>query len=82
MADPIDHRNENIPERAVVIATVTTSEPDDGHLDEMRELLRTARVNTVGSMVQRRNRPDASTYLGSGKLDELKQYAALRRAPR
>ena len=29
---------------------------------------------------QRRNRPDASTYLGSGKLDELKQYAALREA--
>ena len=80
MADPIEHRNDNIPERAVVIATVTTSEPDDGHLDEMRELLRTARVNTVGSMVQRRNRPDASTYLGSGKLDELKQYAALREA--
>ena len=75
MADPIDHRNDNLPERAVVIATVTSPEPHDGDLDEMRELLRTARVNTVGTMVQRRNRPDAATYLGSGKLDELKEYA-------
>jgi GTP-binding protein HflX len=80
MADPIEHRNDNVPERAVVIATVASAEPNEAHLDEMRELLRTARVNTVGSMVQRRNRPDASTYLGSGKLDELKQYATLREA--
>ena len=41
----------------------------------MRELLRTARVNTVGTMVQRRRKPDPATYLGSGKLDELKQLA-------
>jgi GTP-binding protein HflX len=80
MADPIEHRNDNVPERAVVIATVASAEPNEAHLDEMRELLRTARVNTVGSMVQRRNRPDASTYLGSGKLDELKRYASLREA--
>ena len=62
MADPIEHRNDNVPERAVVIATVASAEPNEAHLDEMRELLRTARVNTVGSMVQRRNRTDASTY--------------------
>ena len=59
----------------MVIATVASAEPSDAHLDEMRELLRTARVKTVGTMMQRRARPDAATYLGSGKLDELKEYA-------
>ncbi len=59
----------------MVIATVASAEPSDAQLDEMRELLRTARVKTVGTMVQRRARPDAATYLGSGKLDELKEYA-------
>ncbi len=41
----------------------------------MRELLRTARVNTVATLVQRRHRPDRATYLGQGKLEELEQYA-------
>lgn len=59
----------------MVIATVASAEPSEAHLDEMRELLRTARVKTVGTMMQRRARPDAATYLGSGKLDDLKEYA-------
>ena len=45
-------------------------------LDEMRELLRTARVRTVGTLVQHRRRPDPRTYLGPGKLDELRELAA------
>ncbi len=45
-------------------------------LSEMRELLRTARVRTVGTLVQHRRRPDPRTYLGPGKLDELRELAA------
>ena len=41
----------------MVIATVASAEPSDADLDEMRELLRTARVKTVGTMMQRRARP-------------------------
>jgi GTP-binding protein HflX len=75
MADLIDHRTDDIPERAIIIASVSAPNPEDENLEEMRELLRTARVNTVGLMVQRRHRPDPATYLGSGKLEELKVYA-------
>jgi GTP-binding protein HflX len=41
-------------------------------LTELRELLRTSGVATVGELVQRREHPHPNTYLGAGKLDELK----------
>src|SRR5688572_10573959 len=44
-------------------------EPDD--LAELRELLRTAGVATVGELVQLRDRPHANLYLGPGKVEEL-----------
>jgi len=54
--------------------------PEGGEeqLDELRELLLTAGVVTVGAMVQRRDQPHPNTYLGPGKLDELK--AEIKRA--
>ena len=41
-------------------------------LDELRELLLTAGVATVGASVQHRDKPHPNTYIGPGKLDELK----------
>jgi len=45
-------------------------------LSELRELSRTALVEPVAEMVQQRNRPDQRTYVGKGKLEELKQEFA------
>jgi GTP-binding protein HflX len=45
---------------------------DEQGLAELRELLRTAGVAAVGEMVQRREQPHPNTYLGAGKLEELK----------
>ena len=57
-------------QRAFLIAAV----PDErqAELVELRELLKTAGVADVGSMVQRREHPHPNTYLGAGKLEELK----------
>jgi GTPase len=52
--------------------------PEGDDLSELRELLRTAGVDTVGELVQHRERPHANTYLGPGKVNELK--GALARA--
>ena len=52
--------------------------PEGDDLSELRELLLTAGVATVGELVQHRERPHANTYLGPGKVDELK--IALERA--
>jgi len=41
-------------------------------LPELEELLLTAGVAAVGELVQRRDQPDPNSYLGAGKLEELK----------
>ncbi len=47
----------------------------DGSSDQLRELaelLRTAGVASIGKIVQRRERPHPNSYLGPGKLEQLK----------
>jgi GTPase len=68
---PITNRDE-APERGVVIASLPPGADGADELTEMQELLRTARVETVETMVQRRRNPDPRSYLGPGKLDELR----------
>jgi len=68
---PITNRDE-APERGVVIASLPPGADGADELAEMRELLRTARVETVETVVQHRRRPDPRSYLGPGKLDELR----------
>jgi GTP-binding protein HflX len=46
---------------------------EEQELGELRELLRTAGVEPVGELVQRRPAPDVRTYVGKGKLEELKE---------
>jgi GTPase len=45
-------------------------------LDELDGLSRTAGARVVGRMVQRRETPDKTTYLGKGKVEELKAAVA------
>ena len=45
--------------------------PDDP-LDELRGLAKTAGLVVVGSMLQKRQQIDIATYIGSGKVEELK----------
>src|SRR3954454_20109162 len=48
-------------------------EGDD--LSELKELLRTAGVATVGELVQHRDKPHPNLYLGPGKVNEVKALA-------
>ncbi len=57
-----------------MVAAVPAGEDD--HLAELEELLRTAGVAAVQTLVQRRDQPHPNTYLGAGKLDELKSQIA------
>jgi GTP-binding protein HflX len=59
------------PERGLVLAVPTKGA--DADLDELRELARTAGVEPVAELVQHRARPDARTYVGKGKVAELKE---------
>jgi len=60
-------------QRALAVAALPARGPRAGEDDlaELAELLRTAGVAVLGTMVQRRDRPHPNSYLGPGKLDEL-----------
>jgi GTP-binding protein HflX len=45
-------------------------------LDEMQGLAETAGAEIVGTLVQVKDKPDAATYLGKGKVQELKDIVA------
>ena len=58
-------------QRAFIVGASPVAEP----LDELAELLRTAGVATVGELVQRRDHPHPNSYLGPGKVEEVKELA-------
>jgi GTP-binding protein HflX len=59
------------PGRAKQRAYVIAAMPEGDDLSELRELLRTAGVATVGQLVQHREQPHPNVYLGPGKVEEL-----------
>jgi GTPase len=61
------------PERGLLVAVLPQGADGADELAELEELSRTAGVEPVGRIVQHRRLPDARTYVGKGKLDELKQ---------
>ena len=65
-------------EKAVLVAlheTGETAHDVDASLDELELLVDTAGSQTVGRVVQKRNRPDVATFIGRGKVAQLKDYA-------
>ena len=50
------------------------------HLEELAELTDTAGAQIVGKLVQQIDRPHPGTYLGKGKIDELRELANVRDA--
>jgi GTPase len=61
------------PERGYVLAVLAQGADAGDELAELEELARTAGVEPVGALVQHRARPDPRSYVGKGKLAELKE---------
>jgi GTP-binding protein HflX len=60
-------------ERGLVLAVLGQAVDADDELGEFEELARTAGVEPVSRIVQHRPQPDPRSYVGKGKLDELKE---------
>ena len=64
-------------ERAVLIGLITPSQNEakvKEYLDELEFLADTAGAVTVRKFVQKLNNPDSRTYVGKGKLEEIRQF--------
>jgi len=61
------------PERGFVLAVLAQGVAPDDELAELEELARTAGVEPVARLVQHRPHPDPRSFVGKGKLTELKQ---------
>jgi len=69
--------NPEFEERAILVAVITDKETAariDEYLDELEFLVGTAGANTYKRFTQRLDHPDTRTFIGSGKLEEIKRY--------
>ena len=66
---------------AVLVALGDTRQPEitTEHLDELAFLAETAGIRTVQRMVQNLKLPDVRTFIGKGKVEELKEYIVVNK---
>ncbi len=60
------------PERGLVLAVLAQGVDAEDEIGEFEELARTAGVRPVARVLQHRAQPDPRTYVGKGKIGELK----------
>lgn len=64
-------------ERALLVALITKQQNEkktNEYLDELQFLAETAGVETVRRFTQKADGPNSVTYIGKGKLEEIKEY--------
>lgn len=67
-------QNDGILEKLILVGVQTGSSFDmEVSLDELQELVRTAGAVTVGRVIQNRESVHPGTYIGKGKIDEVKE---------
>ncbi len=73
--------NEEIPEKAVLVGVITqhqTEEQAREYLDELAFLAETAGAETCGRFLQKIEVPNPKTFVGTGKIDEIKTFITER----
>ncbi len=59
-------------QRALLVGIDTGEYDAEGSMEELYELVRSAGAEPVGSIIQKRDKPDGATCIGSGRLEEIK----------
>lgn len=70
------HENMERAERALLLAIDDGSFDCEESLDELAELAKTAGAEVVGKASQKRAAPNTATYVGKGRLEEIKELCA------
>ena len=63
---------------AGIVQREQTEQQVTEYMDELEFLAETAGVKTIKRFTQKMQRPDSKTFLGKGKLEEMKQYIDLK----
>ncbi|WP_183575883.1 GTPase HflX [Mucilaginibacter sp. X5P1] len=64
-------------ERAVLVGVITPHQTDEQtkeYLEELQFLVETAGAETVKTFTQKLQRPDRATFVGSGRLEDIKAF--------
>lgn len=75
MIDPLELKGKA--EKAVLVGLITDEQDAEQvkeYLDELEFLATTADITTLKRFTQRMHKPDGRSYIGSGKLEEVKQW--------
>lgn len=68
-----------VAETAVMVGIITRQQPESllkEYLDELRFLVETAGAKPIRTFTQKMDHPDSRTFIGSGKLHEIKLFLA------
>ena len=70
------HDNTEKIQRALLVGIDTGDYDAEGSMAELYELVESAGAEPVASMMQKRDRPDGATAIGSGRLEEIREFCA------
>lgn len=68
--------NSQAPEQALLVSVDTGEYDTEVSLNELEELALTAGAEVLAKITQNRDKPDNATYVGKGKLAEIKDFCA------
>ena len=72
-----EQQDANLQDKVLIVGTdIDKTQKVEETLQELERLVETAGGETVGRIIQRREAPDPATYIGKGKLEELKALQA------
>lgn len=68
------YENEVKVQRALLVGIDTGEDDAQGSMDELYELVKSAGAEPVASMMQKRDKPDGATCVGSGRIEEIREF--------
>lgn len=70
------HENKETIQRALLVGIDTGEYDAESSMEELHELVESAGAEPVASMMQKRDKPDGATCIGSGRLEEIAAFCA------
>ena len=70
------YENEQKIQRALLVGIDTGEYDAESSMKELYELVSSAGAEPVASIMQKRDKPDGATCIGSGRLEEIKQFCS------